>query len=706
MKLVKSISKSCRNNSFIVSCSIFISLLFLIVLTPSIGYAEETKPLAKIDIQSYVSDMQPGWNLGNTFDSVGEDETAWGNPPVTKELIEQIAAQGYKSIRIPITFDQRMANGPSYKIDEDFINRVDTVVNWALDEDLYVMINIHHDSWIWLESGMKNNHDESLGRFVSIWTQLADHFKDHSTKLMFESINEPRFSGEEAEEFAYLKELNTSFFNIVRNSGGNNDIRPLVLPTLDTGSEQHKLNELYQTIKELNDPYLISTVHYYGFWPFSVNIAGYTRYDLETETDIINTFDRVHETFVANGIPVILGEYGLLGFDTHTGVIQQGEKLKYFEFMTHYAQEKKITHMLWDNGQHFGRESFVWSDPQLYTMMKTSWETRSATAEANFIYLKKNEEITDKTISIDLHGNQFISLLLNDKKLVKGKDYEWDGAKLTFKASLLTSIVQSGEIGTNAVLTAKFNRGADWQFNVITYEKPVVTNSTGTTTDFRIPTVFNGDSLATMEAVYSDGSFAGPQNWTSFKEFGYAFSPDYKANEIILPERFFNEVQDGEVLLTLHFWSGETLSYTLLKEGNQVTGIYDDKPESPDDKEEVPVIEEDQVKENNPPNNDNGATINDEESKTTDDLIGDETSNPLEETPTSNEKPITQIKANNNVQPISDVKNTDMNGSNEEGNFLPSTATSHYNFLAIGFFLLLIGGFIFLLTKRQPKLYK
>ncbi|MFS0879183.1 X2-like carbohydrate binding domain-containing protein [Metabacillus niabensis] len=296
-----------------------------------------------------------------------------------------------------------------------------------------------------------------------------------------------------------------------------------------------------------------------------------------------------------------------------------------------------------------------------------------------------------------------MSLLLNDKKLVKGKDYEWDGARLTFKASLLSSIAQSGELGTNAVLTAKFNRGADWQFNVITYEKPVVTNSTGTTTDFRIPTVFNGDSLATMEAVYSDGSYAGPQNWTSFKEFGYAFSPDYKTNDIILTERFFNEVQDGEVLLTLHFWSGETLTYTLLKNGNQVTGSYDDKPDTPDDKEEVPEVEEEPAIENNPPSNEDGAPINDEETKTTDDLIRDETTNLIEETPTSNEKPMTQIEENNNVQPISHVKDTDVKRTNE-GNLLPSTATGHYNLLAIGF-LLLIGGSVFLLTK-QLKLNK
>src|SRR5690625_1178994 len=89
-------------------------ILFIVLLLPSLSFAAEED--VDYDIQSYVNEMQPGWNLGNTFDAVGADETAWGNPRVTKEVIEQIAAQGYKSIRIPVTFDQRMEGGPEYTI--------------------------------------------------------------------------------------------------------------------------------------------------------------------------------------------------------------------------------------------------------------------------------------------------------------------------------------------------------------------------------------------------------------------------------------------------------------------------------------------------------------------------------------------------------------------------------------------------------------
>jgi len=551
---------------------------------PAIGLAvEESKDENDdaVDIQSYVSDMQPGWNLGNTFDAVGDDETAWGNPYVTKELIENIAGQGYNSIRIPVTFDERMLEDGDYTIDSDFLNRVDQAVQWALEEDMYVMINVHHDSWTWIEAGMQENHDETLDRYRSIWTQLSEHFKDYSMNLMFESINEPRFWGSDSEQEAYLDELNIAFHQIVRESGGLNNVRPLVLPTLDTGLEPEKLDALYATIDELDDPNLISTVHFYGFWPFSVNVAGHTTFDDETKQDIIDTFDRVHDTFVAKGIPVIIGEYGLLGFDTDINAIQQGEKLKFFEYMLHYAQEKELTHMLWDNGQHFGRESFTWSDPALYEMMKTSWETRSATAESDHIYLKKGEAITDVDVELNLHGNQFQALQIDGNDLEEGKDYVLNGNVLTIKSDLLSNLDNLDETGVKAVLTLLFDKGVDWDMNVMSYDTVILEDVDGEAGNFAIPTNFNGDHLATMEAVDNKGNPVGPQDWTSFKEFAYTFSPDYDAHEIVLKEAFFNELGDGEIDLTFHFWSGEKADYTLLKEGDNIIGTNIEEETTP-----------------------------------------------------------------------------------------------------------------------------
>jgi endoglucanase len=567
---------------------LFLSVLLLIGLAmPNIGLAAETvKPKEKpvYDIMKYASEMQPGWNLGNTFDGfdTGEvvlDETAWGNPLVTRELITKIKDQGFNSIRIPITFDTRLGEAPEYTINPEFLSRVDQVVNWALDAKLKVMINIHHDSWSWVANGMAWDHDYTFSKFNAIWAQLSQHYKNYSTDLMFESLNEPQFwgSGGDVESQEFLNELNDSFYTIVRDSDGLNKIRPLVIPTLHTNFEkQENVNNLYNWITKTNDPYIISTVHYYGFWPFSVNIGGYYTFEENSMKHITENFDRVYDKFTTKGIPVVIGEYGLLGFDQNTGTIQQGEKLKFFEYMINYAEEKGIIHMLWDNGQHFNRTTLEWNDPQLYNIMAASWKGRSSTAETDFIFLKQDEKITDVTRSLNLNGNKLVSLRLEGKKLVAKKDYVLNGNSLTLKASLLSQLV-SNETGKTSVLTATFNKGADWYFNIYNFEMPLIKDSTGTTSNFTIPLQYNGDLLKTMEAKYvDDGSNAGPQNWTSFKEFGYAFGPNYQDNLVTFPngnERFFKELNDKrEVELTFHFWSGETVKYFITKDGDTVIG--------------------------------------------------------------------------------------------------------------------------------------
>lgn len=558
-----------------MAAALLITLFSTVVSAAEDVPESKAQSSAKKSMQAYVEAMQPGWNLGNTLDSTGSDETSWGNPRITRELIQQIAAQGYKSIRIPVTWDSHIGKAPDYAIEPAYLDRVEEVVNWALEAKLYVMINVHHDSWMWI-SHMEKNHDEVLARYEAVWTQVAERFKNHSAKLMFEGINEPRFTDggttDRAKQYEMLKELLVSFHRIVRDSGGLNATRPLVLPTRESSPAQDDLDELYKTIQTLNDPNLIATVHYYGFWPFSVNVAGYYKFEKDAQQDIVTTFDNIHNTLVAKGIPVILGEYGLLGFDKGTDVIEQGEKLKFFEALTHDVQQKGITHMLWDNGQHFNRLTYKWSDDELFQMMKASWKKRPATAETDLVYLRKGGKIQDAKIPLNLNGNQLTALFADSQKLKKGMDYEVSGQELTLKSGLLDRLTDGGTPGLNEVLSARFSYGPDWRLKVYVYDTPVLSGASGTIGAFAVPAAFNGNLLATMEAVYADGSNAGPQNWTSFKEFGYTFVPDYETGVIKLQPEFWREVNDGEVTLKFHFWSGEIVAYKVVKSGTSVTG--------------------------------------------------------------------------------------------------------------------------------------
>ncbi|WP_447002757.1 cellulase family glycosylhydrolase [Saccharothrix isguenensis] len=526
------------------------------------------------DAMAQVAAMQPGWNLGNSLDAVGSDETAWGNPRITEALLDNVRAQGFKSIRIPVTWSAHQGPAPGYTVDAAYLNRVKEVVGWALADGFYVMINVHHDSWQWINT-MPTDRTTVLARYNSLWTQLATAFRDSSTKLIMESVNEPQFSNSsgDAQNAQLLHELNTSFHSIVRRSGGNNASRLLVLPTLHTSSEQARVDELVATFNSLNDPNLIATVHFYGYWPFSVNVAGGTRFDATVQKDLTDSFDRVHAAFVARGIPVIIGEYGLLGFDRHTGTIQQGEKLKFFEFFGHYARSKQLTTQLWDNGQHFGRTSFQWSDPELFAQIKSSWTTRSGTASSDQVFSARSSAITNKSLTLNLNGTSFVGLRHGTTDLVRGTDYTVSGDQLTITAAAITRLSGSRAYGTNATLSARFSAGVPWRINLVTYDTPVLQNATGTTAAFSIPTSFRGDQLATMEAKYADGSNAGPHNWTSYKEFDQAFAPDYTANATVLKPAFFADVTDGaKVTLTFHYWSGAKVTYYVTKSGTSVTG--------------------------------------------------------------------------------------------------------------------------------------
>ncbi|WP_206306002.1 cellulase family glycosylhydrolase [Streptomyces sp. RFCAC02] len=563
-----------RSRGALTALAVLLALVGVFAALPPTAVAAEAGRARPSSARAVVADMQPGWNLGNTFDATGADETSWGNPRVTRELLSNVREQGFRSVRIPVTWGQHQGGAPEWTIDAAYLERVREVVGWALDEGLYVLLNVHHDSWQWVKD-LPTRHDAVIERFTRTWEQIADAFRDAPRELLFESINEPTFEGSsgDAQNAVLMDELNTVFHGLVRESGGANATRLLVLPTLHSSPEQARLDELAATFAALDDPHLVATVHFYGYWPFSVNIAGTTRFDATTRQDLTDTFDRVHDTFVAAGVPVIVGEYGLLGFDRSTSAIEQGEKLKFFEFLGTYARQRQLTTMLWDNGQHFDRTAFTWRDPSLFRQIRSSWHVASSTASTDQVFVPRDGEPPDTTITLDRNGNRLTGVRAGHDRLAPGRDYTVAGDRLTLRAATLRRLTEDREYGVNAELTLRFSRGVPWSVYVITYDTAVLQDATGTTQSLVVPAAFNGDRLATMEAVYDDGTFAGPQNWTSFKEYGAAFVPDTANGTITLPAAFFAEVRDGStVTLTFHFWSGEKVTYTLERTGTTVTG--------------------------------------------------------------------------------------------------------------------------------------
>ena len=553
------------------------ALLLAIALLPlapaTAQVAADPPPPASAAARSAVAAMQPGWNMGNTYDAI-PDETSWGNPPVTRALLKKVRSQGFKSIRLPVTWGIHQGAAPDYTIDPAWTAKVRQVVDWALEENLYVLLNMHHDSWMWVNN-LSTDHDAVLARYEATWTQIAAEFRDEPAQLVFESINEPTFSGTSGddENYALLAELDRVFHRIVRESGGRNADRLLVLPTLYTNSDQGRLDALAAELTALRDPMVATTIHFYGWWPFSVNIAGYTRFDATSQQDLTDQFDRAYNTFTAHGIPVIVGEYALLAYDhNRPGIIERGEQRKYFEFLGNYARERQLTTMLWDAGQFLNRNTLQWRDPELFGQIRSSWTTRSGTASSDQLFLPKSGALSSQTLTLNANGTDFQGLRHGSRNLLKGRDYTLSGDQLTLTATALTELAGDRTYGVNATLEARFSRGVPWRIDVITYDVPVLSDTSGDTAGLTVPTQFRGDQLATMEAKYDDGSNAGPADWTSYQQWDTAFTA-YTGDSIKLTSAFVDSLKDGSrVTLTFHFWSGATVTYHVIKTGDTVTG--------------------------------------------------------------------------------------------------------------------------------------
>ena len=147
-------------------------------IKPLESYAEDSLVYRaeSMNAMEFTAAMQPGWNLGNTLDATG-GETSWGNPKATPELIQKIKDEGFNSIRIPITWGHMM--NEENVIDASYLARTKEVINYALDADLLVFVNIHHDSWQWLNAITPDENDANYLKFRAIWEQLAEAYKDY-----------------------------------------------------------------------------------------------------------------------------------------------------------------------------------------------------------------------------------------------------------------------------------------------------------------------------------------------------------------------------------------------------------------------------------------------------------------------------------------------------------------------------------------------
>lgn len=309
--------------------------------------------MADVSPVDMVADMRVGWNLGNTLDATGGSglgsETSWGNPKTTKEMIDAIVDEGFNVIRIPITWERHFGKAPEYKIDEAWLNRVQEVVDYAFERDVYVIINCHHEDWHFPSDKNKEQASEILR---ALWTQIAECFRDYGEKLIFEGLNEPRkkgtpmeWNGGDYEGKQVVNHFAKVFVETVRATGGNNTIRNLMV----TGYAASSNKETLRSIRLPEDAHLIVSVHAYTPYEFSLNISGTADWDAKKDTaDIDYLMKTIEELFLEKGIPVIIGEFGALNKEN------EAERVEWVTYYLNKAEEIGVPCVWWDNGSFKG----------------------------------------------------------------------------------------------------------------------------------------------------------------------------------------------------------------------------------------------------------------------------------------------------------------------------------------------------------------
>ncbi len=336
--------------------------------------------------------MYPGWNLGNTMEAGSSDnnwknagietETAWQSTKTTQQVIDLVKAQGFKSVRIPCAWVMgHITDEANCTIDPAWMNRVKEVVDYCISDGLYVIINQHWDGG-WIEhNGFTAATDMTAtkDKLTKIWTQIATAFKDYDEHLLFAGMNEPGVGGGDgniigvADMSARIAEYEQTFINAVRATGGNNALRVLIVQGPNTSINDTEENNYISKIQDTVNDRLMMEVHFYDPYQFCQmtedagwgkqwyywgkgNTGDADRTANNYQEDFVNAqMAKMKKTFVDNGIPVLIGEFGAIQrWSVGKDAVHDASIKAYYRAVTQYAIENGCVPMVWDTNSGSG----------------------------------------------------------------------------------------------------------------------------------------------------------------------------------------------------------------------------------------------------------------------------------------------------------------------------------------------------------------
>ena len=291
--------------------------------------------------------MEIGWNIGNSLDSTGTSETSWGNPVVTQELINAVKAKGFNTIRVPITWYMHLDSDNN--IDQAWLARVKEVVDYAYSQDMYVIINIHHEDWI-NRSDFSTAYNEMSPKLIKIWQQIGTYFSDYGQRLIFEGMNEPRETGSTIEwsgnEACYdvVNKLNHDFVNTIRSiDSPYKDTRLLMVPSYCASGYDY----VYSYMDVPDDDFVAVSLHAYAPYDFAMNPnVAQSAHDTFTDayrSQLNSLFNNMCAYFTDKDIPVVLGEFSASNYNNTEA------RCEWADCYITAAKKVGIPCILWDN---------------------------------------------------------------------------------------------------------------------------------------------------------------------------------------------------------------------------------------------------------------------------------------------------------------------------------------------------------------------
>ena len=504
---------------------LFSLMLAVLMLIPCVGSAEEAEAVDNGVMREGLTALEAtrlmgnGINLGNTLEACDNNvgiktntplsyETHWGQPKTTQAMIDGMKAAGFDTIRIPVAW---MTNAThlyegDYTIDADYMDRVEEVVRYARKAGMYVIINDHWDGGWYGMFGSESAETRALAMeaYKGMWQQIAERFRDYSDYLIFESANEelggrfdensPLYCSDSVvtyltddERYALTNEINQTFVDVVRATGGNNATRFLLIAGYSTDINQ-TCDDRFQMPKDTVDSKLMVSVHYYDPWSYcgASSAVSATKWGKVSDYEYLDQQLAKMTKFTEAGYGVVIGEYGALpcsdGLKDNT--------LAYHTAFLDACTKYNLTNCLWDCSGLYKRVSQTFADDDILAMYQekrqaneegqdyadvqaaAAAEAAAAAAKAPVTFLQDAVVVDDQTALAWIMWNDGSWALTHSV----GDTYNADA-------------ISEGLVATNAIITGegKYTVGLDF---------------TGTAQGYSASVAFAAIGISNGEALY------------------------------------------------------------------------------------------------------------------------------------------------------------------------------------------------------------